>query len=79
MEAGLPADGNAIRLPGGAAGAWAIAGCGLLATLIAMGLVFVPPTGTENVLNYEVNLVGQAALLIGVGMFFYWSARRKVA
>ena len=48
-------------------GAWAIAGCGLLATLIAMGLVFVPPAGTENVLNYEVNLIGQAAMLIAIG------------
>ena len=40
-----------------------------------MALVFVPPPGTENVLNYEVNLIGQAAILIGIGMFFYWSAR----
>jgi glutamate:GABA antiporter len=73
----LPPDQNTVTLPGGAAGAWLIAGCGISATLIAMGLVFVPPAGTENVLNYEVNLIGQAALLIGVGMFFYWSARRK--
>ena len=70
----MPADANTIRLPGGAGGAWMIAGTGLLATLIAMGLVFIPPSGTENVLNYEVNLVGQAALLLGVGMFLY---RRK--
>ncbi len=53
-----------------------IAGCGLTATLIAMGLVFVPPSGTENVLNYEVNLIGQAALLIGVGMGLYVTSKR---
>jgi glutamate:GABA antiporter len=79
MDKELPADESTVTLPGGMTGAWLIAGCGLLSTGIAMALVFVPPTGTENVLNYEVNLVGQAALLVGVGMFFYWSARRKAA
>jgi hypothetical protein len=34
---------------------------GLLATVIALGLIFVPPPGTASALNYEVNLVGQAA------------------
>ena len=77
MDKAMPADENTIVLPGGSLGAWAIAGCGLLATLIAMGLVFVPPAGTENVLNYEVNLVGQAAVLIAIGMGFYLTARRR--
>ena len=81
----MPADENTIHLrqgyggqvvlPGGTLGAWLIAGCGMSATLIAMGLVFVPPTGTENVLNYEVNLIGQAALLIGIGMALYFGSR----
>ena len=74
MDKSMAADENTIVLPGGALGAWLIAGCGLLATLIAMGLVFVPPTGTENVLNYEANLVGQAAVLIAIGMAFYFTA-----
>jgi len=74
----MPADENTIVLPGGSLGAWLIAGCGLTATLIAMGLVFVPPTGTANVLNYEVNLIGQAAVLIGIGMGLYLTARRRV-
>ncbi len=77
MDRLMPRDENTIVLPGGRIGAWATAGCGMLATLIAMGLVFVPPTGTENVLNYEVNLIGQAALLIGVGMGLYFAARRR--
>ena len=77
MDSAMAADANTITLPGGTAGAWLIAGCGLMATLVAMGLVFVPPSGTENVLNYEVNLIGQAALLIGIGMAFYFTARRK--
>ena len=77
MDRSMPADENTIVLPGGAPGAWLIAGCGLVATLIAMGLVFVPPTGTQNVLNYEANLVGQTAVLIAIGMTFYVTARRK--
>ena len=76
LDADMPVDENTVRIPGGALGAWLVAGCGMMATLIAMGLLFIPPTGTENVLNYEVNLIGQALLLIGIGMFFYWSAAR---
>ena len=77
MGAGIAADAHTITLPGGTAGAWLLAGCGAMATLIAMGLVFIPPEGTENILNYEVNLIGQTAVLIGIGMFFYFSARRR--
>ena len=72
-----PEDDDTIRLPGGIAGAWAIAGCGLLATLVALGLIFVPPPGTANALNYEVNLLGQAAVILGIGMAFYLSARGR--
>jgi len=79
IDRDMPVDENTVTLPGGIVGAWLIAGCGLLSTSIAMALVFIPPSGTENALNYEVNLIGQAALLIGIGMIFYWAARRKPA
>jgi amino acid transporter len=79
VDHAMPADENTVVLPGGEVGAWAIAGCGLLATVIAMALVFVPPAGTQNVLNYEANLIGQAAVLIGAGMALYLTARRKAA
>ena len=52
-----------MNIPGGMAGVWLIAACGFLATLIAIGLVFVPPPDTANVLNYEANLAGQSLLL----------------
>src|SRR5262245_51496683 len=56
---------------------WVIAGCGLAATLISIGLVFVPPFATENWVNYEVNVIGQAALLLAIGMAFFYSAQRR--
>jgi amino acid transporter len=52
------------------------AAAGFGATLFAMILVFIPPTGTENVLNYEANLVGQAAAILGIGFVFYATTRR---
>jgi glutamate:GABA antiporter len=55
--------------------ATAAAALGFLATLISLALVFVPPAGTENVLNYEVNLVGQALIIIGVGGILFWRSR----
>lgn len=58
-------------------GMWLAVTCGLVATLFSMGLVLIPPVGTENRLNYEVNVIGQAALLIAIGMAFYFSAQRR--
>jgi hypothetical protein len=39
--------------------------------------VFVPPPDTQNVLNYEANLAGQALLLFIIGFAFYAFARRR--
>jgi amino acid transporter len=71
------ADADVVRIPGGMAAVWASAGCGFLATLIAIALVFVPPPDTENVLNYEANLVGQTLLLFAVGGAFYLASRGR--
>ena len=66
-----------MRVPGGTAGLWFVATAGFLATATSVALVFVPPPDTVNVLNYEVNLIGQSAIVIGVGVALYWwSARR---
>jgi amino acid transporter len=69
-------DAATFTAPIGMAGVWGIASCGFLATLIAIGLVFVPPPDTENILNYEANLIGQSLLLFLVGLGFYVFARR---
>ena len=56
-----------------------IAGVGLLATVISMLLVLVPPEGTANVLNYEANLVLQTAAVIAAGVGLYFFSRRTGA
>jgi glutamate:GABA antiporter len=49
---------------------------GLAATVISMVLVFVPPAGTTNVLNYEINLVWQTAAVVAGGIGLYYFGRR---
>ncbi len=66
-----------VRLAQPGAGAIAAAGAGFLATLVSLGLVFAPPSGTENVLNYEVNLVGQALVIIAIGAALFWRSRKQ--
>ncbi len=48
---------------------------GFAATAISLALTFVPPPGS-NVLTYEVNLIVQAGVMMGLGLGLYlWSAR----
>jgi amino acid transporter len=53
----------------------AIACMGFAATAVSLALTFLPPPGA-NTLTFEVNLVVQAAIMLGVGAAFYiWSRR----
>jgi amino acid transporter len=73
-------DNESRRVPGGTPGLWIVATAGFLATAISLALVFVPPAGTGNVVNYEVNLIGQAAIVLAAGVGLYWfSGRRRGA
>lgn len=57
-------------------GLWLVAGTGFGATAVSMALVFVPPAGTANVLNYEANLILQMGGVMGVGLGLYaWNRR----
>ncbi len=71
------AEAGVLRVPGGTAGLWFVAGAGFAATAISVALVFVPPPDTASVLNYEVNLIGQGALVIGAGAALYWWSTRR--
>lgn len=53
-----------------------IAWMGFAATAVSLALTFLPPPGA-NALTFEVNLIVQAAVILGVGVAFYtWSRRR---
>jgi amino acid transporter len=49
---------------------------GAASTLTSLGLLFVPPAGTGDVLNYEVSLIAQSAVVLLVGLFFYRRSTR---
>ena len=52
-----------------------VAWLGFAATAISLALTFVPPPGS-NVLTFEVNLIVQAAIMLGIGIgFFAWSKK----
>ena len=68
-----------VRLIRPGVGGTVAAAAGFLATLISLALVFVPPAGTTNVLNYEANLIGQALVIIAIGAGLFWRARRRSA
>lgn len=49
---------------------------GFAATAISLALTFVPPPGS-NALTYEVNLIAQAGIMIGLGLGLYFWSRRS--
>jgi amino acid transporter len=67
-QASVPAG---FRVPGGRLGLGLTVGSGFLATALSMALVFVPPPGTANVLNYEANVIGQSSLILAAGLALY--------
>jgi amino acid transporter len=69
-----------FRVPGGGLGLGLTVALGLLATIVSILLVFVPPAGSDNVWNYEVTVIVQTALVLGVGLgLLMWSRRTAAA
>jgi amino acid transporter len=55
------------------------AALGFLATAVSLALIFVPPPGS-NALTYLINVIAQAAIVMGVGVGLYaWSRRARPA
>jgi amino acid transporter len=73
---GPPAGPDVMLVWGGRFGLWLMAVLGFTATMVSLGLLFVPPAGTANVINYEANLILQAAVILAVGAGFYVVSRR---
>lgn len=67
------------RAPGGKIGSVIIGGTGFATTLLAIVTSMVPPADNTNPALFLTKLVGGCALMIGVGMVFYWRAQRDAA
>jgi amino acid transporter len=63
--------------PGGTIGAYATALSGLLVTVFAMALAFVPPPGTVSAWEFEAKTGGGVAALLLLGGILYWRAKSK--
>jgi amino acid transporter len=70
---------EAILIPGGRAGVWAVSGVGFLVVLVGIFVSLVPPGESANKLGFEMKLVGGTVATIAIGMALYWrGARAKV-
>ncbi len=77
LRASRTGDEREIHVRGGGRGVSLLAGTGFVATGISLLLVFVPPVGTANRVNYEVNVLGQTAAIIACGLALYWWGGRR--
>jgi len=66
-----------LLVPGGTIGALITGLCGLAITLFAMIVATIPPPGTPDIWIHEAKLGGGSLLLILLGLFIYWRAKRK--
>jgi amino acid transporter len=68
---------EALLVPGGANGALIIGLCGLSITLFAMVVAMIPPPGTSDPWLLETKVGGGSLLLVLIGLFIYWRAKRR--
>lgn len=67
-----------LRLPRQNSIAYLFGICGLLTTIFAMGMSLIPPSQAENVLLYELKVVGGFLLFVVVGVLIYRSSSKKI-
>jgi len=73
---------NSILVPGGKVGVWFVGVLSFVFTVVAMIVSVFPPGDIREagrVLSYEIKLCGSAVIAILIGLFLYWTARRKLA
>jgi glutamate:GABA antiporter len=66
-------------IPGGPFACWLVAGSGFSVTLLAVMFAMVPPAANTGRGLFAVKVVGGSAMLIAVGLTFYFRGRRLVA
>jgi amino acid transporter len=70
---------EAILIPGGRAGVWAVSGVGFLVVLVGIFVSLVPPGESANKLDFEMKLVGGTVATIAIGLALYWRGARAKA
>ena len=66
-----------LLVSGGPTGALIIGLCGLSITVFAMIVALIPPPGTSDILIHEIKVGGGSLLLVLLGWFIYWRAKRN--
>jgi amino acid transporter len=70
-------DAASLLVPGGRMGGMLAGLCGLFITLFAMIVAMIPPPDTRDPWFYEAKVAGGSLLLVMLGGFIYWRAKRK--
>jgi glutamate:GABA antiporter len=73
-----PAGEEVIRVPGGKPVAYALSILGFTTTLFAIGLSVLPPPDEPNKPLAVLKIVGGCGALVLIGMWLYWTGRRRV-
>ena len=64
-------------IPGGKVGLYLVAFFGFSATALSIILSIMPPESVENVLLFEMKVIGGTAMFLLVGLIFFLRGRRK--
>jgi amino acid transporter len=70
---------EAILIPGGKAGVWAISGTGFLVVLVGIFVSLVPPGESTNKFRFEMKLLIGTVVTIVIGLVLYWRGARAKA
>lgn len=70
---------DAILIPGGRAGVWAVSGTGFLIVLVGIFVSLVPPGDSANKFGFEMKLVGGTVGTILIGLVLYFRGARAKA
>jgi hypothetical protein len=49
---------------------------GLATTLFGIAFVFVPSSGIQNIIDFELTLIGGTVFMLGTACILYWRALR---
>jgi glutamate:GABA antiporter len=74
-----PAGPDVIRVPGGKPVARVVAAVGFLTTLFTIGLSVLPPPDEPNKPLAVLKIVGLSGLLVLIGVWVYWTGKRRAA